>query len=213
MKMKWLDHYKARRVEKKNKKRILKFDQFKLDRQKKQLSPNQSVHKYGEDILKSANFMSSAQNIQHGTMSVQRHSIQVAKYSLVIAKKLGIKCNKRTLIRGALLHDYFLYDWHDPEHKGLTNLHGLYHPGIALQNAKREYKLSKQEQDVIKKHMWPLTVVPPTCREAWIVSMADKYCSLMETFHVHKGYSVKRTHARHQEVKKVPLFKKILRVS
>lgn len=25
------------------------------------------------------------------------------------------------------------------------------------------------------------------CREAWIVTMADKWCSLMETFHVHKG--------------------------
>ena len=26
------------------------------------------------------------------------------------------------------------------------------------------------------------------CREAWIVTMADKWCSLMETFHVHKGH-------------------------
>lgn len=35
--------------------------------------------------------------------------------------------------------------------------------------------------------MWPLTVVPPLCREAWVVSMADKYCSLLETLHVRKG--------------------------
>lgn len=40
-----------------------------------------------------------------------------------------------------------------------------------------------------KKHMWPLTIsAVPMCREAWIVTMADKWCSLMETFHVHKGH-------------------------
>ena len=32
--------------------------------------------------------------------------------------------------------------------------------------------------------MWPLTIsAVPMCREAWIVTMADKWCSLMETFH------------------------------
>ena len=50
--------------------------------------------------------------------------------------------------------------------------------------------LSKyREKDIIKKHMWPLTIsAVPMCREAWIVTMADKWCSLMETFHVHKGH-------------------------
>ena len=42
------------------------------------------------------------------------------------------------------------------------------------------------EKDIIKKHMWPLTIVPPVCREAWIVTMADKYCSLMETLRLHR---------------------------
>ena len=46
-----------------------------------------------------------------------------------------------------------------------------------------------REKDIIKKHMWPLTIsAVPMCREAWIVTMADKWCSLMETFHVHKGH-------------------------
>ncbi len=29
--------------------------------------------------------------------------------------------------------------------------------------------------------MFPLVPVPPTCREAWIVCMADKWCALYET--------------------------------
>jgi len=44
--------------------------------------------------------------------------------------------------------------------------------------------------------MWPLTVIPPMCREAWIVTTADKYCSLMETFHFHKGHGVLRKKLR-----------------
>ena len=60
-------------------------------------------------------------------------------------------------------------------------MHGFSHPRTALKNAGREYRLSPREQDIIKKHMWPLTIVPPLCREAWIVTAADKYCSFLET--------------------------------
>ena len=35
--------------------------------------------------------------------------------------------------------------------------------------------------------MWPLTVIPPMCREAWIVTTADKYCSLLETLYIQRG--------------------------
>jgi uncharacterized protein len=52
----------------------------------------------------------------------------------------------------------------------------------------KEYRLTDREQEIIKKHMWPLTIVPPTCREAWIVSMADKWCSTLETIHLQKGH-------------------------
>ena len=80
---------------------------------------------------------------------------------------------------GPVLHDYFLYDWHvkDKTHR----LHGFFHPGTALANAQKEYVLSKREKNIILRHMWPLTPCPPACREAWIVTAADKYCSLRET--------------------------------
>lgn len=145
------------------------------------------LKKYAKDILNSANFQRTKEHIQHGNMTVNEHCINVAKTSLMIKKKLHITCNQRDLVRGALLHDYFLYDWHKKDLKNPHKLHGFYHPGRALRNAKKEYVLTKRQEDIIKKHMWPLTVVPPMCREAWIVTAADKYCSLMETFRLHKG--------------------------
>ena len=120
--------------------------------------------KYAGDILDSSNFINTRNHIQHGNMSVNEHCISVAMTSLTIKDKLHIKCNKKDLIRGALLHDYFLYDWHEKNVNEPHGLHGFYHPGIALRNAKREYKITRIQEEIIKKHMWPLTVVPPTCR-------------------------------------------------
>ena len=160
------------------------------------------LKQYGGDILASENFDKTKDYIQHGNMTVNNHCIDVAKYSLAISKKLGIPCNRRELVRGALLHDYFLYDWHDKDHRDVKKLHGFYHPGIALRNASKEYKLTPRERDIIKKHMWPLTVVPPQCREAWIVTAADKYCSLLETVGVHKGHGKRiRQPAKRQRIK------------
>lgn len=145
------------------------------------------LKKYAEDILNSENFKSTQVYIQHGNMSVKEHCINVAKMSLMIRDRLGLKCNTRDLVRGALLHDYFLYDWHKTDTIETHKLHGFFHPGRALRNAKKEYRLTRRQADIIRKHMWPLTVIPPMCREAWIVTTADKYCSLMETLYIHEG--------------------------
>lgn len=179
-----VEAYNARRE-----KRALRWKKY----FEKQRALYREIREHGSDILESEGFKSSESNIQHGNMTVSNHCMNVAKYSLAISNKLPFKFSNKELVRGALLHDYFLYDWHkhDPanEHK---NLHGFYHPGIALRNATRDFDLTHREKDIIKKHMWPMTIVPPTCREAWIVTMADKYCSFMETFHLHKGHGPKK---------------------
>ena len=149
------------------------------------------IHSYAADILESHNFHSTRAHIQHGNMTVQEHARNVARYSLALSYKLRINCNREDLVRGALLHDYFLYDWHIPDEVHPHRLHGFYHPGRALKNASAEYDLTPRQRDIIKKHMWPLTVVPPMCREAWIVTAADKWCSLLETVHMHKGHGIR----------------------
>lgn len=150
---------------------------------------HQMLQEYGEDILTSANFRKTRAHIQHGNMTVNDHCVNVARYSLMLNKKFSLHCNTRDLVRGSLLHDYFLYDWHDKEYLSQRKrLHGFHHPMIALQNADKEYQLTDIQRDIIKKHMWPLSIVPPVCREAWVVTAADKYCSLMETIGVHRGH-------------------------
>ena len=173
-----------RRVGPSSEKRAKKWKKY-YERQK---NLHRQIREAASDILKSTNFNSTKEHIQHGNMTVNSHSMNVAKYSLAISEKLRIPCQKDEMIRGALLHDYFLYDWHVGDYAKPHKLHGFYHPGRALRNALKEYRLTPREQDIIKKHMWPLTVIPPMCREAWIVTAADKWCSLMETFHVHKGH-------------------------
>ncbi|MCD7836080.1 MAG: HD domain-containing protein [Lachnospiraceae bacterium] len=149
---------------------------------------NRQIRDAAPDILHSANFNLTKAHLQHGNVTVNAHCLNVAKYSVALCHRLHISCSETELIRGALLHDYFLYDWHDNNHISPLHLHGFYHPGRALRNADREYRLTEIEREIIRKHMWPLTIVPPTCREAWIVSMADKWCSAMETAHIHKGH-------------------------
>ena len=158
----------------------------------KQRNLYREIQKNASDIIQSKNFNRTKFHVQHGDMTVNSHCMNVAKYSLAISDKLakmGISCKRNELVRGALLHDYFLYDWHDKAYLAhRQRLHGFHHPMTALRNAEKEYKLNDTQREIIKKHMWPLSLVPPTCREAWVVTAADKYCSLMETMGAHKGH-------------------------
>ena len=168
--------------------------QFVNNYKRKQLKLQRIVNSHAQDIISSANFKKSRGFIQHGDISVHRHSLAVARASLRLSdnlERLGIRCHKRELIRGALLHDYFLYDWHDKNRPDFRPLHGFHHAGTALRNASKEYDLTDREKDIIKKHMWPLNPVPPMCREAWIVTCADKYCSTLETL---RGYRLRLQH-------------------
>lgn len=155
-------------------------------RKEREKQLRRQIREAGTDILESENFQSTKEHIQHGTVTVHAHCINVAKHSLMLADRLKVRTKRRELIRGALLHDYFLYDWHDKDHINPFKLHGFFHPGRALKNATRDFELTKREKDIIRKHMWPMTIIPPMCREAWIVTAADKWVSLKETLRIIK---------------------------
>lgn len=141
------------------------------------------INKKVEEILRqlstSNRWKIETECIQHGDVTVFEHSVNVAETSIAFAAKLPITVNEESLIKGALLHDYFLYDWHDKEQS--PGLHGFKHPYIALKNAEEDYELNDIEKNIILRHMFPLVPIPPRYKEAWIVCFADKYCALGET--------------------------------
>jgi len=117
--------------------------------------------------------------IQHGNTSTLEHSLSVSYASYRFCKNFGL--DFRSAARGGLLHDFFLYDWHaDKSYKGYKGRHGIVHPRIALNNAEKHFELNKTEKDIIKKHMWPLTLSLPRFKESFVVLMMDNYCTLGE---------------------------------
>ncbi len=139
---------------------------------------SQKLFQYGGDVILSGKLEAEQDFIQHGAVTCYEHSLRVAKMSLEIAHRLSLRVDKRALVRGALLHDYFLYDWHIPDKT--HRLHGFSHARTALKKAGRDFKLNRIEKDIIKKHMFPLTITPPKYLESWIVCLADKICAVEE---------------------------------
>lgn len=141
-------------------------------------------HEYAVDILSHPQVQGMQQYIQHGSVNCFEHSQAVALLSLWLCSRLPLSADERSVVRGALLHDFFLYDWH--EKQDIPGLHGLTHPQTALHNARKYFSLNPREENIILRHMWPLTWPAPKYKEAFIVCLADKYCSLWETLFCRK---------------------------
>lgn len=140
------------------------------------------IIQYGYDIISSPGMQLEKDFIQHGNISCYEHSISVAYMSVWLAQKFKFSVDMKSLIRGALLHDYFLYDWHIPDKS--HRLHGFFHAKTALKNAKRDFTINELEADIILKHMFPLNLKPPRYKESIIVNIADKICAICEIFNL-----------------------------
>jgi uncharacterized protein len=138
------------------------------------------------DILSNEHFQKLKKFFHHNS-SIYDHSLSVAYISYKIARTLSL--DYTSVARGALLHDFYLYNWRENKYPGkLQGLkHGRRHPKVALANARTHFKLNKIEEDIIVKHMWPLTFSVPRFRESFVVTVADKYCASKE-------YSVRFQH-------------------
>lgn len=144
------------------------------------MSRNSEYYEITKDILNHDAFIQS-KYIRHHEGSIFDHSLEVSFRSYKIAKKL--RMDYRSIARGALLHDFFLYDWRTKGNRNLKYLkesHAVSHPRVALENAEKYFEINNKEADIIKKHMFPTTIIPPKYRESWIVSGVDKYYAIKE---------------------------------
>ena len=129
-----------------------------------------------EDLLEIEDVKKLDNYVQHMNTSRHAHSINVAYYSYLMCKKL--KLDYRSAARGGILHDLYLYDWRTE--KQPEGHHAKAHPIVALRTAQKNVQLNDIEKDCIIKHMWPLTMPAPRYKESFLLSCADKYCTILE---------------------------------
>lgn len=113
---------------------------------------------------------------EHHGISRYDHSLKVSYYSYKLTKLLRLDYNETA--RAALLHDFF----HNDENWNMKNRvkSTFVHPRKAIVNAKRLFDLSTKEEDMIRAHMFPVTIRVPRYAESWIVNLVDKGVALVE---------------------------------
>ena len=129
------------------------------------------------DLYYSDEVQSQKQYAQHSSINRLDHITSVTYTAYCWAKKAGL--DVRATVRAAMLHDLVYYDWHDTAkwHRP----HGFKHPRFALENARvLNPGISPKEENIILRHMFPLTPVPPKYKEGWVVTLCDKYCATRE---------------------------------
>ena len=112
----------------------------------------------------------------HGPVTTLDHSLFVAFSTYRVARALRL--DVRAAVRGALLHDLYLYDSKDKSaHPGNQCFD---HPRFAARNAAALTPLTPKERNIILSHMWPLGGALPRSLEAWMVDLVDTVCAGLE---------------------------------
>ena len=133
----------------------------------------------------------------HCDVTCYEHCKHVAFANYILCKKL--KLDYISAARAGMLHDLFLYNWRGSRRR-LEGLHAFVHPKIALQNAEKEFVLNDKEKDIILKHMWPVTIIPPKYLESFVITFVDKHCAMSETFNSFAQICSKKTVFRYAYV-------------
>ncbi len=149
-----------------------------------------------EPILKNDEFQKRKLFPHHHNMSVWEHSILVSFKSYKVSKRF--KVNSINCAIAGLLHDFYPWSWMYNEaleeldngkylievwtKHPLFKRHGFTHAKAAAENYIKyfpEYE-NKRITNSIKRHMFPLNIVPPRYKEGYIVTMVDKFNSFKE---------------------------------
>lgn len=152
----------------------MKFDKY--------INKDSEYYKIVEEILENAEFQRRKEFRHHGNRTVYDHCLAVSILSYRIAKKF--KMDYKSAAIGGLLHDFYYNPWQDhKDSRPFFKKHGFSHAGEALENSKKIFPnfMNKRVEDIIKKHMFPLNIKPPMCKESWVITCVDKYVS-MEIF-------------------------------
>lgn len=149
-----------------------------------------------EDILRNPEFQKRKLFMHHHNLSVWDHSILVSFKSFAFSKKFG--ANAYVCAVAGLLHDFYSQAWiSTPELESLENgryttlmkekkpwykMHGFTHAKDAALNYVKYFPEleDKRITNSIKRHMFPLNIIPPRYMEGYIITIVDKLNSVRE---------------------------------
>lgn len=148
---------------------------------------NHDLHTYGRHILSSEEFKEALSQKHHFRSSVGTHSLRVANAALkmgYLLEHLGISSDKKRLVVGGLSHDLGILHRKD-KFSGARDCCAR-HPVDSLTVAQKlTPDLDQETREAILRHMFPLTIKPPTSLEGVLISLADKYASIKDLISHH----------------------------
>ena len=75
------------------------------------MTDKQKMDKILRDLESDQHVQQMKNYTQHGKVSTYEHCERVARLSFELNRKLHLHAKVPTLIKGAMLHDFYLYDW------------------------------------------------------------------------------------------------------
>lgn len=156
------------------------------------------LYLYGKDILGSDQFHQAFGQTHHKCMTVADHSLGVCViclYICLILKKIHISVHVRDLTVAALCHDLGIMGRYE-KYRNNIECCGR-HPVDSL-DCIRDLIGEGEYNDIIensvRRHMWPLTPIPPRYREGVILTTADKVSAVMERMGLSPARKLDREH-------------------
>lgn len=143
---------------------------------------NEEFRAIVKDIVEHPEFQKLKEIVHHGN-GLFYHSVAVGYYSYRMAKAFNM--DYVSVTRGAILHDFYTEAWQTTKKDStgfqrIKDMHGFSHPKTALENAKKYFDIDEKQEDMIVKHMFPLTPIPPMNAGSWIVTLVDKLVATQE---------------------------------
>ena len=150
-----------------------------------------------KDILLNDEFQKRKIFPHHHDISVWDHSILVSFRSFIIAK--SFKVSKENVAIAGLLHDFYPWCWINTKEleefedgkyleenkrkkRTIFEMHAFTHGKAAAENYIKFFPEleNKRITNSIKRHMFPVTIIPPRYLEGIIITTIDKFNSVNE---------------------------------
>jgi uncharacterized protein len=153
----------------------------------------------GAAVLYSKEYKAAYNQIHHKVSTVGDHSFYVACASLAmcnILDKFGIYTHKKEMVLAALCHDLGIIGRYEKYSSPMQTLNE--HPIDSVEVSRELLGNDANEltDDIIAHHMWPAKSGMPRSLEGFIITVADKYCAIMETVFMKRMPRVEEYFAR-----------------